>query len=166
MMTPAHLAATYRIVAVDGTDGTGKTTLVNRLRAEHGFTIIHSARTPDGVDLPARYRRILTMPGPLALDRCFVSELVYGPLFHGRSRITWDEAVDLAHTFTARRGVLVHVTASAETIRNRLLARDATNPDLAALDELRANYELVFTGLAEHVPVIRFDTTGASPTGE
>ena len=57
-MTPARLAATYRTIAVDGADGTGKTTLVNRLRAEHGFTVVHSARTPDGIDLIARYRRI------------------------------------------------------------------------------------------------------------
>lgn len=165
MMTPARLAATYRIVAVDGADGTGKTTLVNRLRAEHGFTIIHNARTPDGVDLPARYRRILATPGPLALDRCFVSELVYGPLYHGRSRITREEAVELAHTLTARQGVFVHVTAAAETICGRLLARDATSPDLATLDELLVAYEQVFTTFAEHVPVIRIDTTGTSPTG-
>lgn len=165
-MTPARLAATYRAIAVDGPDGAGKTTLVSRLRAQHGFTVVHSARTPDGVDLIARYRRILATPGPLALDRCFVSELVYGPLHHGGSRITRDEAADLAHTLTARQGVLVHVTAAAEIIHGRLLARDATSPDLAALDELLAVYERVFANLAQHVPVVRVDTTGTSATGE
>ena len=36
-MTPARLAASYHTVAVDGADGTGKTTMVDQLRAEHGL---------------------------------------------------------------------------------------------------------------------------------
>ncbi len=165
-MTAARLAASYRTVAVDGADGTGKTTLVNQLRAEHGFTVIHSARTPDNIDLIARYQRILATPGPLTLDRCFISELVYGPLYRGRSRITVDQVVDLAHAVIARRGVLVHLTGSAEIIQQRLLARDQSSPDPVTLGELLAAYEQVFAGLAEHVPVIRIDTTDTSATAE
>jgi thymidylate kinase len=162
-MTPAQLAATYRSIAVEGVDGTGKTTLVNRLQAEHGFTVIHCGRTPDGVDLVARYRQILATPGPLTLDRCFLSELVYGPLFHGRSRLTWDDALELISALTARQGVFVHLTATAETIHQRLVAREGTSPDPDTIDRLVAAYERNFTALAAQAPVIRIDTTRSFP---
>ncbi|MGH3839214.1 MAG: hypothetical protein ACRDSF_26480, partial [Pseudonocardiaceae bacterium] len=102
-------------------DGVGKSTLAQQLASGHGFTIVHSGRTPDGVDLSKRYRQILSQPGRLVLDRSFVSELVYGPLHHGGSRLTDADACDLAALVARRDGVLVHLTASASTIRARLL---------------------------------------------
>jgi deoxyadenosine/deoxycytidine kinase len=159
-MTPDQLAATYRMIAVDGADGTGKTRLVNRLRDQHGFTVIHCARTPDDVDLLTRYQQILDMPGPVTLDRCFLSELVYGPLHHGRSRLTWDDAVALATTLIARQGMFVHLTAAVDTIRRRLLSRDGTAPDPEHVEQLVTAYQRIFAALATHVPVIRVDTTG------
>jgi hypothetical protein len=40
------------------------------------------AQKRDRALLLAKYRSILARPGPLVLDRSFVSELVYGPLEH------------------------------------------------------------------------------------
>src|SRR5207253_5511282 len=68
--------------------------------------------------------------GPLALDRCFLSELVYGPLYRSRSRITWDDVLDLTQTVVAHLGVFVHLTATAETTIERLAARDGTTPKI------------------------------------
>lgn len=158
-----QLAAQYRTLALDGSDGAGKTTLAHQLAAGHGFTVHHSARTPDGVSLIARYRRILAAPGPLVLDRCFVSELVYGPRYHGRSRITLGQAIELAEAVAARDGALVHLTGQPAVIHGRLLARDGRTA--ASMDEVKAlvtAYEQVFDTLAEALPgrVIRLDTPG------
>ena len=57
--------------------------------------------------------QILSRPGKLVLDRSFVSELVYGPLQHGRSRISIAEAASLASIIAEREGVLVHLTGHA-----------------------------------------------------
>ncbi|MGH3881894.1 MAG: hypothetical protein ACRDRY_15820 [Pseudonocardiaceae bacterium] len=150
---PAH-----RTVVLEGCDGVGKSTLAQQLASDHGFTIVHSGRTPDGVDLSKRYRQILSQPGRLVLDRSFVSELVYGPLHHGGSRLTDADACDLAALVARRDGVLVHLTASASTIRARLLVRDgpaaASHADVELL--IRA-YERVVTTFAAYLPVIRLD---------
>ena len=79
--------AAHEVIVLDGCDGTGKTTIAEAMRAQHGYTVIHSGRTPDGTDIAGRYRDILARPGRIVLDRSFISELVYGPLFHGRSRL-------------------------------------------------------------------------------
>jgi len=155
-----QLAAEYQTLALDGCDGAGKTTLAHHLATGHGFTIHHSARTPDGASLIARYRRILAAPGQLVLDRCFVSELVYGPRYHGRSRITLGQAIELAQAVAARDGALVHLTGPPAVIHGWLLARDGRTA--ASVDEVEAlvtAYERVFEAIAEALPsrVIRLD---------
>jgi predicted ATPase len=149
----------YRTVVLEGCDGVGKSTLARELARNFGFTIVHSARTPDGINLAERYQRILSQPGRLALDRSFVSELVYGPLRHGGSHLTDTDARDLATLVARREGVLVHLTAPASVIRARLLARDslaAASP--ADIEILITAYERVVTTLAPYLPVVRLDT--------
>ncbi|RSN69765.1 hypothetical protein [Actinomadura sp. WAC 06369] len=85
----ARWAARHEVIVLEGCDGVGTTTLATKLAQHHGFQLVHATRTPDGVDLAERYRTILAIPGRIILDRCFISELVYGPLLHGRSRLTF-----------------------------------------------------------------------------
>lgn len=156
-MSGVDVPGVYRTVVIEGCDGVGKTSLAGRLAAEHGFAVIHSPRTPDDVDLVARYRRILAEPGRLVLDRAFVSELVYGPLYRGRTRLPWDDAFDLVEDVNNRDGVFLHLTGSATSIAARLTARDQRAPDVAELGALIDAYTRVFTILAAHATVITLD---------
>ena len=149
----------HRTVVLEGCDGVGKTTVAQQLAGDFGFTIVYSARTPDGVNLAERYQQILSRPDRLALDRSFVSELVYGPLRHGGSRLTDADACDLAVLVARRGGVLAHLTAPASVIRARLLAREG--PAAAALADLESiitAYERVVRALNPYLPVVRLDT--------
>ncbi|MGH3912052.1 MAG: hypothetical protein ACRDTC_01370 [Pseudonocardiaceae bacterium] len=149
----------YRTIVLEGCDGVGKSTLAHWLASRHGFAVVHSGRTPDGVDLTERYREILARPGRLALDRSFVSELVYGPLRRGGSRLADTDVGDLAAAVARRDGVLVHLTAPAASIRARLLIRDgAEAASLDDIESLSTAYEHVVSTLAPYLPVIRIDT--------
>lgn len=152
-------AAGYEIVVLEGCDGTGKTTLAKALAAQHGYAVVHSGRTPDSFDLLARYRSILAIAGKIALDRSFISELVYGPLQSGRSRLTASDAAELALLVAARGGVLVHLTASPETIVTRLRVRDGSAPPVERIRTLVEAYHTVFAGLVGIAPIITADTT-------
>jgi hypothetical protein len=70
------------------------------------------------------------------LDRSFISELVYGPLYRGRSRLTSDQALELASTVSARDGVFLLLTAPAATVRSRLTERDGEASVLKTITEL------------------------------
>ncbi len=137
----------YEVIVLEGCDGTGKTTLAGFLRDRHGYTVIHCGRTPDGTDLGGRYRQILGTPGRIVLDRSFVSELVYGPLFHGHSRLALSDAIDLAARAAARGGVLAHLTGDPQIIAARLRFRDGAAPPLdrirAIMDAYRAAFALL-----------------------
>jgi predicted ATPase len=133
-------AARYEVIVLEGCDGIGKTTLATALSEGHGYQRMHATRTPEGVDLAERYRAILRLQGRLVLDRCFISELVYGPLLHGYSRLTLAQAVVLSRFVAARNGVLVHLTGRPVEIRTRLQARDGISPDLDHLQKLIRGY--------------------------
>jgi thymidylate kinase len=144
----------YQVIVLEGCDGTGKTILAGILRDRHGYNIIHSGRTPDGTDLTDRYRQILATPGKVVLDRSFVSELVYGPLFHDWSRVAVPDAIDLARRAAARGGVFVHLTGDADVIAARLRSRDGTAPPLERLRAIIDAYHNSFRLLADAAPVI------------
>jgi hypothetical protein len=84
----------------------GKSTWAAALAANRGYAVMHAARSPEGTDLFAKYLAILARPEPLVLDRSLVSELVYGPLAHGRSRLT------LTMRYASRRLLLLPAGAS------------------------------------------------------
>ena len=151
--------AAYPVIVLDGCDGTGKTTLAEALREQLGYAVTHSGRTPDGIDLAGRYRQLLAMPGRIVLDRSFISELVYGPLLHGRSRITQQAAVSLARNVAQRGGTLVHLTGAPETIAARLRSRDGTSPSVDRIRAITDAFHAAFALLAEAAPVITADTT-------
>lgn len=160
MATDLTVAASrYQVIVLEGCDGSGKTTLANVLANRHGYAVVHSGRTPDDVDLVARYRSILTVPGKMVLDRSFISELVYGPLQYGRSRLTTADAAQLALLVAARGGVLVHLTGPPEAIARRLRKRDGSAPPLEGIRALIDAYRNVITMLAGTVPIITVDTT-------
>ncbi|AWK12321.1 hypothetical protein AB0I99_27365 [Streptomyces spongiicola] len=149
----------YRTVVLEGCDGVGKSTLGERLSTHHGFTLVHSPRTPDHLDLASRYRTILAGEGKILFDRCFISELVYGPLHRGRSRINWSQAIDLAESVIQRAGALVHLTAPPAVIRQRLLSRDGEAVGLEEISALVTGYERVFSTLADYTRVLTLDTS-------
>lgn len=162
---PADLATwadRYKVIVLEGCDGVGKTTYAAALATGYGYQRVHADRTPEGTDLFRRHRSILNLPGRLVLDRSFVSELVYGPLRHGRCRLTPSQVAELVSMVNARHGVLVHLQATPEQIHGRLLARDGTAPALGELRALVTRYIAVFSDLARHTKVLTVDNADSS----
>jgi len=157
----AAWAERHDLIVIDGYDGTGKTTIARRLAADHGYRIWHASLTPEGTDLFARYHAMITRSRRQALDRSFISELVYGPLERGRSRLTMDQAARLAVAVAERGGILVHLTCEPVQIAFRLLARDGSAPAPSRIRAFTAAYAQVFTVLADHAPVTHIDTSAA-----
>jgi predicted ATPase len=151
--------AGYEVVVIEGCDGTGKTTLAAALNARFGFTVLHSSRPGRVIDQAAWHRSTLARPGRVALDRSFVSELVYGPLLSGECRLSAADAARLAFLVADRGGVLVHLTGLPETLAARLLRRDGYAPPVEEISARVNAYRNLFPVLADAAPVITEDTT-------
>ncbi|MEV4081421.1 hypothetical protein AB0J43_14200 [Nonomuraea fuscirosea] len=155
-------AERYEVIILEGYDGVGKTTYATALTTHYGYQRVHADRTPEGVNLFQRHQTILALPGRLVLDRSFISELVYGPLLHGRCRLTASQTVELLGLVTARSGVLIHLTATLEQIQDRLLARDRTAPAHDEMRRVMARYVAVFADLARYATVLTVDNAEAA----
>jgi len=154
-----ELATTYNVVVLEGCDGVGKTTVADHLAAHHGFQVVHSSRSPDNVDLVQRHRAIITTPGRLALDRSYISELVYGPVLHSGSRLAWSGALELTALAAQQGGVLVHLTAEPRCIHDRLRTRqDGDAWELSLIERIQQQYDLVFAQLDPYISVRRHRT--------
>jgi predicted kinase len=154
-----ELAARHPVIVLEGCDGTGKTTRAAELADRHGYSVIHSSCVDDPDGLAGAYRAVLRQPGKLALDRSFVSELVYGQLRDGQARLTGREAAELAFALADRGGVLIHLTAHPKALAWRLRARDGYAPTLDRLRVLLATYRDVFGALDGAAPILTVDTT-------
>jgi thymidylate kinase len=158
-----HSLARYAVVVLEGCDGTGKTSLATALARGYDFRVVHSSRTPDRTDLTDRYSNLIAEPGNIVLDRSFISELVYGPLDHGHSRLTLADAIDLATRVSQRGGILVHLTGSPGIIAARLRARDGTAASAERLRAIIDAYHRTFALLQGAAPIITADTTKPQP---
>lgn len=85
------------IVVAEGPDGSGKTTLAQRLRADLGATVHHDAYAPDQwAFTTARLLEALEVHrrgGLAVLDRCWIGETIYGPVFRAGDPL-WGRAHD------------------------------------------------------------------------
>lgn len=120
-----------QVYVVEGADGTGKSTFIQRM-ARPGDRLIHNnasdhllpgslarhyrAQLLDALDF--RDRGISTY-----IDRSFLSEVVYGRLYRGNPRVSLLQAHSLER-FAARHGiVLLGMTADLSVRRDRIRER-------------------------------------------
>ncbi|MGW3653191.1 hypothetical protein [Streptomyces sp. NPDC000878] len=143
--TVAAAVAAHRTLVVEGQEGIRRTRLFAEL-ARAGFLL---RRLPGGLhhlDPTLPYRDLLSTPGRLVVDGGIVGELVYGPLRHGRSRVTWIQALDFAEAVAERDGAMLHLTGDPSGDQR---GDDGSESTAAALA-----YARVFRTLAQHVPVV------------
>lgn len=128
------------IILVEGQDGAGKSTLVERLIARHrqsdpaGHVRHLRAGRPTAATLLAEYLTPLLgldyRGGDVVVcDRWFLGELVY-PALTGRASLA--DPLELRYLVAwlrAAGALLVHVTAPEAVVRDRILRRDPADPD-------------------------------------
>src|SRR5437588_714545 len=106
----------FSTIVLEGSDGVGKTSIAKILADEHKFTLIHSPLTSNRVGLVEHYRGILHLSGNLVLDRSFLSEAVYGPVFRNHSRLNLLELIELTNLVAQRGGGIIYISASIEAL--------------------------------------------------
>jgi thymidylate kinase len=114
---------------IDGCDGTGKTSVCEKLANKLGCNIIRL--THDG-DRSFRAYSEAIIPDNMVHDRTFLSEIIYPKYFGRESRLKNIHALyDLVDLYDAKVFIL---TANSDEIKRRLTARG---------DEFLDNFEIV-----------------------
>lgn len=114
------------IIIIEGPDGSGKTTLAEMLSRQTGFPVVHrtqpkseeeKAKMMDGyVDAIKKGKNII-------FDRCWYSEMAYGPIMRDKSVISYPDMYELEQLLTKRGALIIYCTDKPETLWYRCSKR-------------------------------------------
>lgn len=120
------------IIILDGPDGSGKSTLAARLAKMTGGYVVHCTQ-PKSEDgnmfemyeniIKGKSETILKNHKTIILDRCWYSEMVYGPIMRGKSDISYPEMFALEAIVARKGGMIIHCTDKPETLWCRCTKR-------------------------------------------
>ena len=149
---------------LEGVDGAGKSTLSEEFRKK-GYEIIHRVYDPTYLSFFETYRDLLIgMDDRTILDRSFISEIIYGKVLRGISRLSNQEMIELLKVTANKQGKVLYCYASEDIIVRRLSIRSLAHKDvMQRLPELVAEYKTVLEIVAMYVPVVMIDTGQAPP---
>ena len=132
------------LIILEGPDGAGKTTLANALSEKLGGVEIRHCGplTQPPLDEYVRdlYDYYVRGTGDIIYDRHYMGELIYGPLYRGKSQIDFPTRYAIETFLNMCGALLVHVTNDLKTLRKRceLRGEDFLKPE--DIEHVRAMY--------------------------
>lgn len=147
------------LVILEGVDGSGKTTLAEKLQELAPETkILHKG--PPTRDVISEYTLDIQHYRPglgldVVCDRWHLGEQVYGPVLRGKSNFTRSTFVHVEKSLQARGAMLVHLDEEMGVLRSRLRARGDDLVSEGMLGDLRESYRLTLR--ESRVPRLSFD---------
>jgi putative hydrolase of the HAD superfamily len=152
-------------IVLEGCDGVGKTTIVEKLK-ELGYQSLHFGFDP-ALSIKEKYERILKTKydTPIILDRSFVSEMVYGPVNRGHSRLSNSDFKYLLSLLDKQNGRIVHLRASPDIIFKRIQTRGFDDKNELTLDKIKVlsdKYNQVIDSI-NNCTVLKINNENISP---
>ena len=147
------------MIIVEGIDGVGKTTLVDYLVTQ-GMKKHHFGYDEKNLDLITKYMRLLDKDtSSLVLDRSFISEMVYGPVLRGGSKIDLEAYTKLLLAYKERGLSIIYLTAPKDELLKR---RQYDDSDYANIENyyngLNSYYDAIMDYSQQFVDVYRINT--------
>lgn len=114
------------IIIIEGADGSGKTTLANTLAKQTGFEVVHRTQ-PKTEEEKARmfemYVDTIKSGTNVIFDRCWYSEMVYGPIMRDASVISYPVMYKLERMLAKHGALIIYCTDAPETLWYRCTSR-------------------------------------------
>ena len=150
------------IILIEGPDGAGKTTLANKLADILHCENVHMSypkTEEEKQQMFQQYLAIITSNSNknIILDRCWYSEMVYGPVKREKSYISLGQMIQLEHCVNNNGGgFIIYCTGSAKDLyeRSKIRGEDYINSsnELSVVVDL---YEKIFR-MRHSLPVLKY----------
>lgn len=111
---------------IEGADGSGKTSLAEMLSKQTGYPIIHRSQPKDEEEKARmfdEYLRLASSNKHAILDRCWYSEMVYGPVMRGTSVLSYPDMYRLETAAKKHGAIIIYCTDKIETLWKRCQSR-------------------------------------------
>lgn len=120
------------LIALEGLDKTGKSTLARKLSAELKIPIIKFSK-PKGDPYTEYMQFLLKHKGDAILDRFYLGELAYGPVYRRKAGLTKQQVINIERLFRARNGVHIYCSDETNNIAKRF---EEDGEDFARVEDI------------------------------
>jgi thymidylate kinase len=148
-------------IIIEGCDCSGKSTLINLLSDKYNLPVIKGSDfniAKQGVDKMFDYMNsIFDKQEVIILDRSFISNLVYAPLFDA-NMLTETHVKQLIEKIKAK-SLTIHLQGDENTILDRLEKRGDDYIKSDNIQDIIAGYNSVTSKLEQYIDITHFDIT-------
>ena len=148
------------IIIIEGPDGSGKTTLANTISRQTGYPVIHRSQPKTEEEkklMMQEYVDTIKRGTNAIFDRCWYSEMVYGPIMRDASVISYPEMYELERMLAKHGAIVIHCTDKPEVLWRRATRRGEdyiTNVDTHV--DICKGFEQLFS-VPHLIPVVKYD---------
>lgn len=148
------------IIITCGCDATGKTTLIEQLSKELNYNIVKGSSfqitgNKTNKELFESFTDLLETDNVI-FDRYIYSNYVYAPLYEDYSVLT-EEQVRFIERELKGDAIVIYLTASTETIKQRFETRGEEYVSIDEIDKIKLGYEKVL--MHSDLPVYTYNTS-------
>lgn len=148
------------IIIVEGPDGSGKSTLAEKLSKQTGYFIVHRSAPKSDEEkamMMQMYKQAILDATDIILDRCWYSEMVYGPVMRDASVISLEEMYKLELDLCSVGAMIIYCTGSKRTLWERCKKRGEDYvTSYEQFEALYDRYERLMLNTQHLVPVVTY----------
>jgi thymidylate kinase len=147
------------IIIIEGPDGSGKTTLANQLSKQTGYKIIHRVQPKTEEEkaiMMGEYLQTIRSGKNMIFDRCWYSEMVYGPVMRDASVIGYPQMYDLERQLSKAGAMIIYCTDSKAALWSRCQDRGEDYiVDRTTFDKICDGFDQLFAA-PHYIPVVTY----------
>lgn len=147
------------VIIIEGPDGTGKSTLAERVSKQTGWPVEHRSK-PSSDEEKARmmseYETIATSNNNVILDRCWYSEMTYGKVMRDQACICEGQMLKLESDLAQNGGaIIIYCPGTDDTFKACQERGEDYITSHEKYKEICAEYENIMN-MPHHIPVVRY----------
>lgn len=149
------------IFIIEGPDGSGKSTLAEQLHRQTGYQLLHRTQPKTEEDkqrMMEEYIQVIRSGKNVIMDRCWYSEMVYGPIMRDTSVISYLQMYELERMAAKNGAIIIHCTAPEATLWKRCLRRGEDYvTKRETFREIRQGYVDLMYSVPHLIPVVTYE---------
>lgn len=149
------------IIIIEGPDGAGKSTLASKIKEQTGYMLMHRSQPKTEEDkkrMMDEYVQVIKAGKNCIFDRCWYSEMVYGPVMRDVSIISYPQMYELERLLAKNGALIIHCTAPEQTLWKRCLRRGEDYiTERETFSKICNGFDALMYDVPHYVPVLTYE---------
>lgn len=149
------------IILIEGPDGAGKTTLAEKLSKQTGYVLLHRSypkTAEEMANMMQEYMQVIKSGKNCIIDRCWYSEMVYGPIMRNETNISYPDMYELERAVARVGGIVIYCTGNRKVLWQRCTERGEDYVvDEETFKDIYYGYSDLMNRVPHLIPVVTYE---------